>query len=260
MMLIMTADNLAAKITQGQFAAQRVLVHQLESFPTRIVVGRGETLVWVADLRQWQTLELVLTPAEQLRRERYKSEQARTQFGITRTLLRLLLSQLLNTPPLTLEITVNPEGKPELLGHDLCFNVSHTDSHAVLAFSRVPVGVDLEVVRNMPSADQLVQRFFEPDEQADYFALPVEQRLRGFFRGWTCKEAVLKGIGCGTRALHRCRVSINPNSPASIVGPSETSERWRIAAWSVSAEVVAAIAIECEQELEVIQLDTKQPS
>jgi 4'-phosphopantetheinyl transferase len=206
-----------------------------------------DVLVWHAEFSQLSEQPIFLTPEEQARRDRYKSETVQRQFAVTRSLLRRLLGHYLNLSPLEVMLTSNAEGKPELLQPALHFNVSHSDTHALVAIANRPVGVDLEAIRPMPTAGQLVERFFEADELAIYHSLPETKRLRGFFHGWTCKEAVLKGLGCGTRALHRCRVNMNPDEPAQIIGPSDTQRDWQLFSWSITSEVLAALAVHVER-------------
>lgn len=211
-------------------------------------IPTDRVVVWSLGLASFQG-GFSLVEAEQSRLSRYKSHAVQRQFGITRTWLRLLLGQALQMAPLDVPIVLNAEGKPELPDEPLYFNVSHSENHAVIAIGPCPLGVDLEVVRPMPSADQMIQRFFEADEQAIYHALPPEKKLIGFFHGWTGKEAVLKGLGCGTRALHRCRVSLNPDEPSRILGPDDTRQQWQLLHFRPVPKGIAALAVQTGEEL-----------
>jgi 4'-phosphopantetheinyl transferase len=108
--------------------------------------------------------------------------------------------------------------------------------------ARVEVGVDVEAVRELASRDALVERFFAPAERAQYAALPGELRPAAFRRGWTCKEAVLKGIGCGTRDLDRCVVDLDPRCQPRVIGPPETAAAWALTCWEPEPGHVAAVA------------------
>jgi 4'-phosphopantetheinyl transferase len=59
------------------------------------------------------------------------------------------------------------------------------------------VGVDIE--RIDPDADvvRLARRFFPTDEADELASLPSSERHEAFFRAWTRKEAILKGVGGG---------------------------------------------------------------
>ena len=54
---------------------------------------------------------------------------------------------------------------------------------------------DAEKRRAIPDADGLVKRFFSPLERDTYAALPDAARPDAFYRGWVCKEAVIKAAG-----------------------------------------------------------------
>jgi 4'-phosphopantetheinyl transferase len=224
-----------------------VLVHSLPSavLPT---LGPDEVHVWVARLEEQAGAEPdpVLTAGERERAARYRHPQARDQFVLTRILLRLTLARYLATAPPEVEIAVRPDGKPVLAGRHvgfLEFNLSHTDGLALLAVGRTPVGVDVERVRVVESAAGLVERFFSPLEREQYRTLPAELQPGAFLRGWVCKEAVLKGIGCGARELDRCIVDLDLRRPAGIIGPAETRREWSLACWEPAGGFMAAVAV-----------------
>ena len=106
-----------------------------------------------------------------------------------------------------------------------------------------PVGVDVERLREMPGAAGLVERYFSAPERRQFAELPAEVRAMGFFRGWTCKEAVLKGIGCGVRELDRCVVELHPDTPPAILGPAETAAGWSVITWQPTPLTLAALAV-----------------
>jgi 4'-phosphopantetheinyl transferase len=192
-------------------------------------------------------LEAALTADERDRRDRYRHPRARDQFVRSRGLLRLLLGLYLCCPPRAVPITYDPDGKPTLERRaDVApveFNVSHTDGLAVIAVADHKVGVDVESVRPVPTADGLVDRFFAPAERDQYRVLPAELGATAFLHGWTCKEAVLKGIGCGARELDRCVIDLDPRRPARVVGPAPTAADWRVASWRPGDGYVAAVAV-----------------
>jgi 4'-phosphopantetheinyl transferase len=225
-------------------------------YPTptgRLVLGTGTVEVWQASLGAppvpVEDLEAVLTPEEHARGERFKHPRIRDQFVRTRGLLRVLLGRYLGCPAASVPIGVAPDGKPVLTSGGLEFNVSHADGMAVIAVGSQPVGVDIEAVREVGTRDALVERFFAAGEAAQYRALSEELRPAAFFKGWTCKEAVLKGIGCGTRDLERCVVDVDPRRPPRVVGPPETVAAWAVVSWTPGAGYVAAVAVEGVREV-----------
>lgn len=219
----------------------RVLIRTYPEGDGPLAVGAGEVHVWQARLGAATDLRGLLTIEECERADRYRRPRAAEQFVATRGLLRRLLGRYLGCVPAEVPIVVRPDGKPEV-GGPVRFNVSHAGEVAVFAVGRGEVGVDVEVVRDLASRDALVERFFAPAERAQYAALPDELRPAAFVRGWTCKEAVLKGIGCGTRELDRCVVDLDPRRPPRVVGPPETAAAWALTGWEPEPGYLSAVA------------------
>ena len=79
-------------------------------------------------------------------------------------------------------------GKPYKEGNDIFFSASHSGNYAVAAFSRFPVGIDIE--RNRKMDFRIAQRFFTESE-----LLSIKNASdpdSEFLRIWTIKEAVAK--------------------------------------------------------------------
>ena len=212
----------------------RTLIDPAPADPTRVTIWHCPTDA---------TLAVHLTPAEQARADRYRSETARAQFRASRGALRAVLGRLLGIEPITVHISIAADGKPHLPGREFEFNLSHTAGLAIVATDPVPLGVDVERIRVVVNAEGLVRRYFSEREQAEFAALPVELRPAAFLRGWTQKEAILKGIGCGVRELDRAQVRLDPRTPPAIVAPPETRDSWELHAWQPDAETVAALAV-----------------
>ena len=199
--------------------------------------------VWVADLTEVWDVEVHLNTVEIQRAKRYHNLATQTQFRQCRGRLRWLLGHYLDCGPSDIALSVDADGKPFLRDHPtLHFNVSHTDGLALFAVAHRPVGVDVERFRSVANAEGLVQRFFAEAEREQFQALPSELRNRAFLRGWTCKEAVLKGVGCGARGLDRCVVELHPDRPAQVLGDAALARDWELSAWDATPEHVAAVA------------------
>ena len=97
----------------------------------------------------------------------------------------------------------NRWGKPFIPdAPDFHFNLSHSGSWVVLAFGDSPVGIDVEKLDYTPGRQQVIRRFFTPEEQAYVLEDSAEEGER-FFRIWTAKESWLKYTGEGlTRPLN----------------------------------------------------------
>ena len=195
-----------------------------------------------------------LTDDERTRAARYKVETARHQFVIGRGLLRRTLGECLGTAARAVPITYTATGKPVLADSaaGLHFNVTHTDGLALIALARRAVGIDVELVRPVENPDGLVGRFFSAAERAAYLELTQQLRPAGFFRGWTCKEAVIKAAGLSVAYLDEFDVELHPARPAALLAarhPQLGEGVWGLTAWEAAAGFAAAVAVEGAVEL-----------
>lgn len=120
----------------------------------------------------------------------------------------------------TIRVKKEAKGKPYCADYpDLHFNMSDSGSYTVLAVSSRRVGADVERVRTRP-AEALLQRWFLPEEKppagafavtvpaatstdvspSTHPAVPPGTSSADFIYLWTCKESLLKYIGCGLDA------------------------------------------------------------
>jgi 4'-phosphopantetheinyl transferase len=267
MSVFMTApDNVSAADFQGQNVTARDPLG-----PVRVRVSADpaafarppaadEVLAWMVDLARPPVHpdELFgrLVPDEQVRAVRYRIARAREQFVVGRGLLRGALGRWLGVEPSAVPLAYLPSGKPILARSDvpLQFNVTHTDGVLVLAAARRRVGVDVEHVRPMSDAAGLVERYFSPAEGAAFRALPDRDRTAAFFRGWTCKEAVIKAAGATVGCLADFDVEVRPDHPARVTAvraPQLAGSGWAIAEWVAAGDAAVALAVEGAGELVV---------
>src|SRR5581483_6123571 len=213
--------------------------------------GPGEVRVCVIPLDRppVDAAELIgsLTADERARAERYGVERARHQFVVGRGLLRRLLGGCLGVAPGEVPITYTGVGKPALAEPHaaLHFNVTHTDGLALIALARRPVGIDIERIRPLADPEGLVGRFFSAAEREAFLALPSELRPAGFFRGWTCKEAVIKAAGLSVAYLDGFDVELHPGRPAALLAarhPALAGMGLELAAWEPAGGYAAAVA------------------
>ena len=83
---------------------------------------------------------------------RFRFTIDRNRFLVTRSTLRTILGQYLNTAPARLIFSYGTHGKPEVVSEHndraLQFNVSHSGDFCLIAITRVgAVGVDIERIR-----------------------------------------------------------------------------------------------------------------
>jgi 4'-phosphopantetheinyl transferase len=165
----------------------------------------------------------LLSQAERDRAGRFVFERDRNRFILGRARLRKFLGQRLGVRPDAIELVYGAHGKPALAPRQAAtgwrFNLSHCGDVAVHAFSRHrDIGVDVEAVRTLPDADDIVERFFSRREREAYRALDSRDKPLGFFNCWTRKEAFIKALGDGLSCpLDRFDVSLTPGEPARIM-------------------------------------------
>jgi 4'-phosphopantetheinyl transferase len=139
-----------------------------------------------------------LSPEERRRADGILHPTARDRFVAARGWLRQLLASQLRCLPDETDIVTGDHGKPKLESSRLCFSVSRSADYALFATSwKGDIGVDVEKIRPVPDMEGIATRFFSRTEQLTLASLPPAERLTGFFRCWTRKEAFVKCIGTG---------------------------------------------------------------
>jgi len=231
-------------------------------------LSAGEVHVWCVSLEcppeRLAALSALLSTDEKARAERFYFERDRDRYVAGRGFLRTLLGGYLGEQPARLEFSYGEHGKPALAragqGKSLEFNLSHSGSLAVFAFSWARrLGIDLEHVRPMPDEDSFADRFFSPDESALVRSLSGERKLAAFFTIWTCKEAVLKADGDGlVKPLNQTEVRLADGAPVRLVavdGDAAQAARWRLQTFTPAPGFLAALVAEAgDWEMMTIQL------
>lgn len=160
-----------------------------------------QALIWGGEFDQLigsvPDLEILLSEDEQRRSRSFRFDKHRRQFIVARGVLRLLTGQYQGVNPKRLQFTYNAYGKPHLSGSWLSFNLSHSGNRLLYGFSvHQPIGVDVELVRGELYDYSIAQNYFTPGETEILKQFPA-QAVENFYTYWSCKEAVLKGMGKG---------------------------------------------------------------
>lgn len=184
----------------------------------------NEVHIWNMELalykEELERLGDLLNDSEWERAGKFAFEKDRTGFIIRRGVLKELLGGYLGVEAETINLAYDEMGKPRLgERNDLYFNMSDSGGIVLYAFTRGrEIGIDVEYMRNEIEFDEIVGSFFSEDEQSEYFSLKAEERAKGFYTGWTRKEAYLKAIGKGlSRELDQFSVKLVPNSTGGSV-------------------------------------------
>jgi 4'-phosphopantetheinyl transferase len=198
-------------------------------------------------------LQDVLSSDEQDRAARFRFDEPRREFVVTRGVLRTLLGRYLGVSAASVDFQQNAHKKPALApihgDSNVRFNVSHSHDWALLAFARGrDVGVDVEAVRPDVEHEKLAERFFTPSETEKLMALPVDMRLKAFFDCWTRKEAYMKARGAGLHlGLDQVEVAFAPGEPPAVLRiaePGREAERWTLIDLTPGPGYSAALAVE----------------
>ena len=216
--------------------------------------AEGVTLWWCELERTADELTLIaatLAPAETARAARFGTNALRHRWMAGRAALRGVLGRALGIAPAAVEIRRGVRGRPELAdrGARIDFNVSHTDSVALLAIARdVPpttrVGVDIEHAERKVGVDLLQKKFLAPGEREKIASLSRDTRRRHFLRYWTCKEAMSKATGDGIIAPFG-DLEVELGSPPRLLAgpPPYVPADWSLRDAAVPAEWFATVAI-----------------
>ncbi|MDP2379307.1 MAG: 4'-phosphopantetheinyl transferase superfamily protein, partial [Pseudohongiella sp.] len=143
-----------------------------------------------------------LSTDERKRAESFVHERDRNRYIIARGILRELLGYYLGMAPEQVCLSYGAYGKPHtsdsLAGSGLEFNLSHAANSAVYAFAnRTQVGIDIEPLNKGLAWRELAPIVFSAREQAELAEIPEDEKAEAFLRGWTRKEAFVKGCGAG---------------------------------------------------------------
>ena len=197
-------------------------------------------------------LEATLSGDERARADRFRFDRDRRRFVAARGILREILGARLGVEPWSLEFNYGEQGKPVLrpvpgrVGP--FFNVAHSGDHGAFAVGNVPgIGIDVELIRPVPAADAIANRFFTPEESAALALLPEALRPQAFFLCWTRKEAFIKALGEGlSHSLDSFTVTVAPGEPARLLsaGPAAGSlGEWRLHDLSDLPVLAGAVAL-----------------
>ncbi len=189
-----------------------------------------------------------LDPSEIQRAERFVFAKDRAHYTLCHVRMRQLLAGYAGIAEADVRYRLNPFGKPELETNDrmISFSLSHTATHALLAVVQgSPVGADIERVR--PITPDVATANFSAAEMLILNQISGEGWLRGFYRCWTRKEAVLKAEGVGLNVpLNSFDVEVAADRPAALVtyrSESGLTQHWQLHDVSLNDSVVAAVAL-----------------
>jgi 4'-phosphopantetheinyl transferase len=142
-----------------------------------------------------------LSSEEETRFRAYRSRDAAERYVVTRSLVRIVLSQHLGIAPRDIRVDRTDSGKPVVPdAASVHFNVTHSADLILMALSDGrPVGVDVERRREVQRVRDLVARWLTEVERGEVARLTESGATPSdaFLRIWSLKEARLKALGVG---------------------------------------------------------------
>jgi len=197
--------------------------------------------------------ESLLAPEEQARKQRFRFEESRLEYLVTRVLVRTVLSHYTGVVPEAWRFDRQPLGPPIVVHPDFPavprFNLSHTSGLiACLVAGDRDVGVDVENTTRTIGYLAIAERYFSPREVEDIRSLPEPAGRRRFFEYWTLKESLIKAMG--TRiSSGLSRFVFEPGAdPVAVTFDESVSEDpagWQFALHEIGPEHVLAASLRC---------------
>ena len=139
--------------------------------------------------------EYSLSPYRREKLMRQKNDLSRKQgLGAELLLIKALESAAPGILP-PLDISCGIDGKPELAGSGISFNLSHSGNYAACALSDSPVGLDIQTARDCDR--RLAEKYFTAPERR--FIEESENKAYAFTKLWCMKESAVKHIGTGLK-------------------------------------------------------------
>lgn len=194
--------------------------------------------IWLVDGREIADAALRasfawLNPDERQRHARYLRPERQRQFLLGRWLLRHLLAESLALTPQQIVLHEREHNAPLLMLDTAStlphFSLSHSGPWVACALSmQCALGLDIELLNPNRDLTALAEQAFDSTELANFSALPEPEKLLGFYRLWSRKEAGYK-LCC--------------NSGESLVGSQFALEHTALSMFLCSALALAAAPV-----------------
>ena len=159
--------------------------------------------VWLIDTARFepQGLEHMLSGEERAAADRFRRPEHRARYIAAHGGMHILLRDLHEIPLDAQTIGRNSFGKPSLTGYpQLHYSISYSDRYVLMGINDgEPIGVDIEVLRPIEDAVELMEAHFTPAEQAEVRSGGRSGTCvsRIFLEIWVRKEACVKASGSG---------------------------------------------------------------
>ncbi|MGM0669106.1 MAG: 4'-phosphopantetheinyl transferase family protein [Gemmatimonadota bacterium] len=202
--------------------------------------------LWLGDLDRHAGFDggaALLSVDERARAGRFHRDTDRRRFEAGRGHLRRILGRHLSVPAESIVFRYSETGKPGLDGPgDVGFSVSHSHNLLLIGLGRGVLGVDVELPRPMPDMYAVAGMVFTGKEVDWMNEGSSDGNRERFFRLWTAKESLLKGMGVGFLSDPR-EVEVSPTPFGFQASPSgRTGESWSMVCFTVGPEIAGEAA------------------
>jgi 4'-phosphopantetheinyl transferase len=219
--------------------------------PSSCSLGENDIHLWLLKVKDAllssKDLAGLLSVAEKTRLADFTSQEPAQSFLGSRGCLRLLLGLYTGSHPGKIRLSTEKNGKPCLGSEagikEISFNLSHSGSYSLFAFSRTKsIGVDIEKMKMRKDMESLIRYSFPALIQEELLSLPVKKRQEHFYRLWSRQEALAKATGLGIGALSaKSQPDISLSSPWMV---SYQGQQWVINDIEIDHEYAAAVCRE----------------
>ena len=235
---------------------------RLASGQAHIWYVRPETVIQQRLLSRYERL---LTSEERARKLRFRFEEGRIEYLVTRALVRTVLSRYTDVAPDRWRFLSQPHGPPQVVQPNLSttprFNLSHTKGLIACVVARDrDVGIDVENATRSVGFLEIADRYFSPREAADIRSLPKSRRRKRFFEYWTLKESIIKAMGTQiSSGLSRFSFDLDAGVIRATFGPSVPGNPtgWQFLLREIGPEHVLAASLRTENA-EHLQIEVRE--
>jgi len=194
----------------------------------------------------------ILSQEEKNRAEKFKLDEVKFRWIVTRGLLRVLLANYIECDPGEIEFRNNKYGKPlvnsPLLDSRISFNLSHSSNVAVYVFTQNKyVGIDVEMINEIPNLKDVIDLCFHEEEKKWFSNVPLNKRNEIFYKIWTSKEAYIKAIGKGF-SFSPDKICLDQDSNGGmsfkeIIGDQDF-KKWKLLSFKPHSHFISSIVVD----------------
>ena len=154
-------------------------------------------------VEEYEKYYFLLSEQKKKRVDAYKFKRDKRLSVCGEMLAKKMIAKHCSEVPENAEILTDSNGKPYVRIPGIEFNISHSGDMVACALSDMPIGVDIEKMREID--DKLIE-FVCTDDEKKYVFENDETKQKRFFEIWTAKEAFFKCDGSGISDLKSINV------------------------------------------------------